>query len=359
MSVYLKLQWIVDLALIERENMAKTIIFCSTFQAIASVVNWLMMMLGSAAFLPPKSTARKDYLIGIYHSLTLHSNKEIIFQSLKQDGRKRIVVATSALSMGVNFPDIRNVIIFGPPCCILDFHQEVGHAGHDGLSSNCYTYYYGQQVSHCKDDIRAFLKFDGCLRIGAYLSLDANIIAQKPSHDCCAVCEKTCTCDGEHCFQAKPAMSITEPQQIKKPLREVNKENQELLEAAIREIKETLAKDYSSIQVFGNTGLHGFSDELVEDILLHSKQIFTLSDILSLAPVFSVKHAYKILEVFHDILDDCIEGMEEFVTKVHNSLQVDNIETLLKSQYDVEAENFDDIDFDFFVDTVELPKIYL
>jgi superfamily II DNA helicase RecQ len=340
-----QLQWIVDLACTEGENMPKTIIFCSTLQAIASVVNWLMMMLGSAAFVPPTSTARKDCLIGIYHSLTLHPNKEIISQSLKQGGRKRIVVATSALSMGVNFPDIRNVVMFGPPRCILDFHQEAGRAGRDGLPSNCCTYFYGQQVSHCEDDVRTFLKFDGCLRVGAYLSLDANIIAQQPGHDCCAVCEKTCKCGGEQCFQAERAMS-TKPQQINKAVREVNKEDQELLEAALREIKETLAKDSSPIQVFGNTALHGFSDELIEDILLQHKHIFTLSDILSLAPVFSIKHACKILEVFHEIFDDCMEGMEECIAKVHNSLQVDNIELLLSSEYDVIADDFEDIDFD-------------
>jgi superfamily II DNA helicase RecQ len=45
--------------------------------------------------------------VGIFHSVTQEKYKERIVKSLKGDGSKRIVIATSALSMGVNFPDIR------------------------------------------------------------------------------------------------------------------------------------------------------------------------------------------------------------------------------------------------------------
>jgi superfamily II DNA or RNA helicase len=42
------------------------------------------------------------------------------------NGSIRVTVATIALSMGVNFPDIRFVVMWGPPRSILDFHQEAG-----------------------------------------------------------------------------------------------------------------------------------------------------------------------------------------------------------------------------------------
>ena len=34
--------------------------------------------------------------------------------SLREDGSKQVVIASTALSMGVNFPDIRYVINWGP-----------------------------------------------------------------------------------------------------------------------------------------------------------------------------------------------------------------------------------------------------
>lgn len=55
-----------------------------------------------------------------------------------------------ALSMGVNFPDIR-YIVMGPPKNILNFHQEAGRAGRDNLLSDIVLYYCGQQIVHCED----------------------------------------------------------------------------------------------------------------------------------------------------------------------------------------------------------------
>ena len=48
---------------------------------------------------------------------------------------------------------IRYVINWGPPRCLLDYHQEIGRAGRDGNQSDAITYFYSQQLSHCEDDI--------------------------------------------------------------------------------------------------------------------------------------------------------------------------------------------------------------
>ena len=46
---------------------------------------------------------------------------------------KRVAIASTALSMGVNFPDVRYIVLFGPARSLLDFHQEAVRAGQDGL----------------------------------------------------------------------------------------------------------------------------------------------------------------------------------------------------------------------------------
>ena len=51
----------------------------------------------------------RNCLIGIYHSNSWPASKERLVASFKENGVRRIVVATSALSMGINFPDIRYV----------------------------------------------------------------------------------------------------------------------------------------------------------------------------------------------------------------------------------------------------------
>jgi superfamily II DNA helicase RecQ len=49
--------------------------------------------------------------------------------------KQRVIVATSALGMGVDIPDIRCIIHIDWPRTILDYAQESGRAGRDGLRS--------------------------------------------------------------------------------------------------------------------------------------------------------------------------------------------------------------------------------
>jgi len=50
-------------------------------------------------------------------------------------GKQRVVVATSALGMGVDIPDVRCIIHIDWPFSVLDYAQESGRAGRDGLVS--------------------------------------------------------------------------------------------------------------------------------------------------------------------------------------------------------------------------------
>lgn len=66
-----QLDWIVDLVKDCGKDSPKTIIFCDTLHAIASVMNYLMVSLGTHAFQPNTSKNRHDCLLGTFHSLTL------------------------------------------------------------------------------------------------------------------------------------------------------------------------------------------------------------------------------------------------------------------------------------------------
>jgi superfamily II DNA helicase RecQ len=50
-------------------------------------------------------------------------------------GKQRVIVATSALGMGVDIPDIRCILHVDWPFTVLDYAQESGRAGRDGLRS--------------------------------------------------------------------------------------------------------------------------------------------------------------------------------------------------------------------------------
>lgn len=61
-------------------------------------------------------------------------------------GEKRVIVATSALGMGVDIVDIRCIIHAAPPRTLLDYAQESGRAGRDGKRSEAVIVWDGRAV---------------------------------------------------------------------------------------------------------------------------------------------------------------------------------------------------------------------
>ena len=81
----------------------------------------------------------------MYHSKTPDNIKELVLSSLLEiDGKCRVVIATSALGMGVNIPDVRSIIHYAPPpphpSNVEEYIQEVGRGGRDGKRCDATLY---------------------------------------------------------------------------------------------------------------------------------------------------------------------------------------------------------------------------
>ena len=160
---------------------------------IAAVGNYILLKLGNHAFHPSNVKTVEACLIGIYHSAMWDSQKDTIVKDMKNtadSSTKRVEISPTSLSMGVNFPDIQYVINWGPPRCLLDYHQDIGRAGRDAI-----TYFYGQQLSHREDDVKDFIKSTTRFRVSSLLSSDHQIQPLKPCNNCCSICKKECPCD--------------------------------------------------------------------------------------------------------------------------------------------------------------------
>ena len=114
----------------QREGTPQTIIFCKTFNDIASVVSYLLMNLRQNAFV--EMEGERLPLLGVYHAKTWDTQKKRTEEDFKESGVQRVVVATSALGMGINFQNVEYVIHYCPPHSVTEMIQQSGRAGRSG-----------------------------------------------------------------------------------------------------------------------------------------------------------------------------------------------------------------------------------
>lgn len=189
--------------------------------------------------------------------MTLQTSKEEILKCLRHNGKKRIVIARSALSMRVNFPDIKYILNRRPARPLLDQHQQAGRAGRDGFQADVIIVYHGNQLANCEDDVKTFVKAEGCLRIVGYQPFDKNIKSLQPKHNCCSNCANSCDCLTELCSVKLPFDVITNGKE-NGPIctRNVTTEDKDCILESFQEMKEALP---SGCSVFGSTTGHAFS----------------------------------------------------------------------------------------------------
>jgi ATP-dependent DNA helicase RecQ len=341
-DMFAQLSWLIELIKVTGRCCPKTLIFCNTLNDIAAVFNYLMLQLGASAYNPPESKKSECRIIGIYHSNSFKKQKERLFIQLKGTGNKRVVVASSALGMGVNFPDIKYVINWGPARNLLDQLQEGGRAGRNGTSAHMVIIYHGQHLTHCNQDVKDFVNTTGCYRVAAYSPFDPSILPGAVKHDCCNYCCQSCQCTEEGCpvsfafdkmLTTTAECSCVTSQAIL--TRSVSDQEKNNLRDALQELVSQI--NMGRAAVFDMVSTHGFSAQLISDIVDNSYRIFTVNDILTQFPVFSITHAYRILDVLQELFMDIPDSnFEETVdhTDIEQYHNMTPFEETLKEYFD-------------------------
>ena len=132
------------------------------------------------------------------HQICHSSVKDKILDRFTFSSCLRIVVATISFGMGIDCPDVRQVIHWGVPEDIKTYVQETGRAGRDGLPSCALIMYrksdisktrtYEQMRDYCINatklccKVALFSDFDGC-----------DDVIKEGGCQCCDICRKECT----------------------------------------------------------------------------------------------------------------------------------------------------------------------
>ncbi|XP_078607414.1 recQ-like DNA helicase BLM [Branchiostoma floridae x Branchiostoma japonicum] len=306
------LDWIVKELRKKGLDMDHIIIYSPSIFLAGRVYNYLQSELGDDAWVGEQCSA--NLLIGMYHAPTWQKYKTRVVNSFLGMGSCRVVVATTALGMGLNFKTISRIVLFGPPNDMEDVLQMVGRAGRDGGQAHAVFYYNRVQMIHADQAVKAFARGeDGgndCIRKRLYKHFEESPISVQPGHNCCSVCHRTCNCsEPDPCTVKFPEHEsfmniITLPTRT----RDVDERQRALIREVLGDYKESLSQNVPLFTT--DVECTGFSDGLIDSVVQNCDHIFTLGYVFDRFSIFNPNHAKEILCVISEVFDD-IENIDE------------------------------------------------
>ena len=218
-----------------------------------------------------------------------------------------VVFATVALGLGVNIPDVRQIIHIGPPRTVESYYQEIGRAGRDGKLAKAILYYNGSDiatnVSGMTDEMRAFCStVKSCLREYMLNYLGSTRLHKYLPHSCCSNCAIKCKCKKCQDMTSQLELSgdtVTETPTKLNQVRDVSKAERDMLIIRMKKYRLELGHKYCQ---FGSIDLNtGFTLAVIDSIASQANMISTAEQMFKMFPMWNEEHAIACMQIIKDV----------------------------------------------------------
>ena len=246
-----------------------------------------MEELADKSYIPSDERIPRNCLFAQYHSPQTEDMKLEILTQLKSDNssrKTRVVFATVAIGLGVNIPDVRQIVHIGPPCTLESYYQEIGRAGRDGKQARASLYYNGHDIASNRngmtEEMRLFCREDsGCLRniILKYLGSKLVTTNETDRHSCCSNCLKMCKCNSckvvEPLNKALEIVDMQEEPQCPSPCSNITKSQRDNIRQLMKEYRLNLGLE--GYRIGGIDSSTGLTLKLIESIVANCEFVVT------------------------------------------------------------------------------------
>ena len=228
----------------------------------------------------------------MFHAKIDDSDKNEILTSLKDpDGKCRLVFSTVAFGMGVNIPDIRNVIHYGPPSDIDDYYQECGRGGRDGKESYAVLYLFGGcTLGRVCPKMKEYCKLSKGCRRKFLLQQFSNEIPSVDTftfqHQCCDLCAMDCKCVELKCAYTPcitELLKYSENDEVHEPEeRSITSLQRQVLKEKLHEFKRSIVLVNNTDRVplyIGSDLACGLPDYVIDMIVANCQYIHSIGDL--------------------------------------------------------------------------------
>ncbi|XP_063436327.1 uncharacterized protein LOC134717764 [Mytilus trossulus] len=134
----------------------------------------------------------------MFHSETPEEKLQTIINKLKGGNSElRIILATSALGMGIDICNCNSCILYGAPSSVVDLIQEVGRIDRNWDEAVALLLFNKYHLQQMESNVKRMNKTNTCVRLSImedFLIKTELAIVHSGTHTCCDICEKECTC---------------------------------------------------------------------------------------------------------------------------------------------------------------------